>query len=423
MKLSLYGISHHTCSVCHREKLNLSQDEQYAILRQMHSAGDIAEGLVLNTCNRLEFYIYASKKFDAQAFVEGIINTRRPDALETWKAQHYQHNGIDVISHIFRVAAGLDSQMIGENQILAQLKSAYAASLQCGTSKFIFHKMLHGAFHVGKEVRSEGILSGCNVSVSLAAAEMARKEFKFPDCTAMVIGAGENSELAARHLVEGGIKGLVIANRSIESAKALAKNLKLGRAIALEDIKSNLEHVDFVITSTGSVEPILKASDINGSIGLRPRPLLIIDIAVPRDVEPEVGGVKGVKLLNIDDLNKINSENSRLCEQVSLAMNVVDEHVKKFDDWLSSLSIVPVITELTQNMVSMAKSEARRYAGDFSGIEAEKLEAFAESLARKFLHGPITFLKNGDDEPNFEQMQAVNLLNKMFSNSQGNKGQ
>jgi glutamyl-tRNA reductase len=416
MKLTVYGISHHSCPIAEREHLNFSQEEQYSILRHMHTTGDIAEAMILNTCNRLEFYVYASKKLDVKEHLADIIAKLRPDALPIWQNLHYEHFGINVVRHLFRVAAGLDSQMLGENQIVSQVKSAYAAALECHTSKFLFHRLCHSAFHVGKEVRSQTDINCGAVSVSLAAVELAKRKLSLPQSTAMIIGAGENAELAGKYLLKYGIDELIIANRNTETAQSMAERLKAGRIISLDKAHENLAQVDLVIASTASPEPIVTYKEAAPVLSKRNKPLLIIDIAVPRDVEPQVQNCNNVQLYNIDDLNRqIDANKSKRDRQIPKALEIVDEHVKEFAAWLDSLSMVPVISELTQKMVQMAKGEARRYAADFSGIEKDKLELFAESLAKKFLHGPVSFLKaTGEDEPSFEQLEAVNLINKMF---------
>lgn len=425
MKLALYGISHHSCPIAEREQLNLTQEEQYNVLRHMHSTGDIAESLILNTCNRLEFYVYASKNLDVKSLIEHTIAKLRPDALHIWQNHHYEHFGINVVRHLFCVAAGLNSQMLGENQIVSQLKSAYAAALECHTSKFLFHRLCHSAFHVGKEVRSQTDINCGAVSVSLAAVDLASKKIQLSQSTAMVIGAGENAELAAKYLLKNGVSELIIANRNPDTARLMASRLKAGKIIGLNEVYNILAQVDLVIASTASPEPIITAKEAASVLAGRNKPLLIIDLAVPRDVEQQVLTCPNVQLYNIDDLNEqIDTNKSKLERQIPKAIEIVDSHVKEFATWLDSLSIVPVISELTQKMIQLARSEARRYASGIEGIESDKLELFAESLAKKILHGPVSFLKDtGDEEPTLEQLQAVNLINRMFFAQEQKPGQ
>jgi glutamyl-tRNA reductase len=416
MKLTLFGISHHNCGIAEREKLNLSHDEQCTILREVHALPDLVEALVLNTCNRLEFYFYGSKQFDPKAHADGVISKLRPAGLQTWRQKYYEQHGISVVRHLFRVAAGLDSQMIGENQIISQLKSAYATALECHTSKFLFHKLMHNAFHVGKAVRSETQMNCGAASVPLAAVEMAKKAMSPGSGKVMVIGAGESAELAASYLAKFGVKELLIANRSGESAQAIIERLRTGRVIRLDEVAGQMANVDVVIASTSAAEPVVKLAEAETYIAARNRPLTIIDIAVPRDVEEGIGRLKNVKLFNIDDLNKIAEENkNRRAQTIPSAEAIVEEHVKEFSTWLDSLSIVPVIRDLTQHLVETARGEARRYAASVGGVKPDELEVFAESLAKKILHGPIQFLKStGDDEPTFEQLQAMSLINRVF---------
>jgi glutamyl-tRNA reductase len=395
------------------------------MLKQMRAQEGISEAAILQTCNRLEFYTYARRSFDCRGFLASLIGRVRPDASDAWSKYSSEISGIDVARHLFGVAAGLDSQMLGENQVLSQVKLAYTQSLDCRTSSMIFHRLFHIAFRVGKAVRTNTNINCGAVSVGLAAVELARKEIKMSGSEAMVVGAGENAELVARYLLKAGLSRLIIANRNKRRAKALALRLKGGEdfdvsaqsnVIGLVDIAERLAEVDLLISSTAAPEPVLTYRDVKDKLVRRKKPLLIIDIAVPRDIDPGIGRFKCVSLYNIDDLNEqIDCNREKRSREIPRARAIVAEFTDNFAKWYDSLNLVPVISKLTEKGRQLAHSEARRYAKDFGEGNSDKLKSFAESLVKKVLHGPISFIKNGGSEQlSRQQLQAVDLINKMF---------
>lgn len=416
MKLVLNNLTYHNCPVEMREKVAFDEQQRSFILRQMHTEQAISEAVILETCNRLEFYVYAKKNFDVDGFLTELVTRLRPDAVDAWRQYCRQAAGMDVVRHLFEVAAGLDSQMIGENQILSQVKSAYTQSLDCRMSKFMFHRLFHNAFRAGKAVRTHTDINCGAVSISLAAVELAKRKSDLSAVAAMVLGAGENAELAAKYLLKAGLSNLIIANRNTEKAEAMVSRLKTGQIIGLKNVAEKLSDVDLLISSTAAVEPIVTYQAVADILTKRDKPLLIIDIAVPRDIDPAINRFDCVTLYNIDDLNEqVNRNIEKRSSEVPKARAIVAEFTDKFAGWYESLNLVPVITQLTQKGIDLAHSEAGRYAKDFGQDNADKLKLFAESLVKKVLHGPITFLKNGSDqEPSAEQLQAADLVNKMF---------
>ena len=415
MKLVLYNITYHDCPVQIRETVAFTPDQCHQMLRQMHAEPSVSEAAVISTCNRIEFYLYAKKSFDTAAFITSLVEALRPDALENWKKHSRQYQDIDVVTHLFEVAAGLDSQMLGENQVLAQVKAAYTMSIDARMSRFLFHHLFHNAFRVGKAVRTRTYINCGAVSVSLAAVELAQKQLNLQAVTAMLIGAGENAELAAHYLVKAGLKNLIIANRSLENAGQMQTRLGAGRVISLDDIQPELAHIDLLITSTAAEHPLVTFRIAEPVLKNRVKKLLIVDIAVPRDVDPDLAKFACVSLHNIDDLDRqVGQNRQKRCREIPKAQQIVAEFTDAFAKWYASLDLVPVITDLTQKGLDLARAEAKRYAADFGPDTDKKLRLFAESLVRKILHGPITFLKSVEGEPTAEQLQAVDLINKMF---------
>jgi glutamyl-tRNA reductase len=422
MKLALYNLTYHDCPVAVREKVTFTAEQRHAMLRQMHH-DQIGEAVIVQTCNRLEFYLYAKKSFDCREFLGGLLATYGTDVVETWTTHSREMAGIDAVRHLFEVAAGLDSQMIGENQILAQVKAAYTESIETRMSRLIFHRLFHNAFRVGKAVRTRTHINCGAVSIGLAAVELAREKANLAASRAMIVGAGENAELVADYLSKAGVSLLVIANRDIEKARAMARRFTRSEAISLSDMASRLSDVDVVISSTASPEPILTRAGVEWLLTDRTRPLLIVDIAVPRDIDPTIGQLDCVRLYNIDDLDgQIAANREKRSSEIPKAQAIVEEFVTTFSQWYESLDLVPVISRLTQMGLELARAEARRYAGDFGDAGSEKLQSFAESLVKKVLHGPIRFIKDGGGEPSAEQLQAIDLVNKMFlSQGKGNE--
>lgn len=416
MRLVLNSITYHDCPVEVRERAAFTPGERLMLLKQMHAQEAISEAVILQTCNRLEFYTYARKDFDCRGFLTGLIERLCPGAGVTWSKYSSEVGGIDVARHLFEVAAGLDSQMIGENQVLSQVKSAYMESLAHRMSKMIFHRLFHNAFRVGKAVRSRTNINCGAVSIALAAVELARKKVKMAGGTAMVVGAGENAELVARYLLKAGLDRLIIANRNTRRAKSVALRLGKGEAVGLRDMPGRLADVDLLISSTAAAEPVVTYRAVKDVLARRRKPLLMIDIAVPRDVEPKVGRFRCVSLYNIDDLNEqICSNREKRNKEIPRARAIVMEFTDNFAKWCSSLNLVPVISKLTRRGLELADAEARRYAKDFGRDNSDKLKSFAQSLVRKVLHGPISFIKDGGGgQLSTEQLQAVELINKMF---------
>jgi glutamyl-tRNA reductase len=422
MKLVLNNVTYHNCPVQLRERVAFTTEQRRSMLKKMHAEQHISEAVILQTCNRSEFYAYAKKDFDVSRSLAKFIGQVRPEAADTWSKYNQESIGTDAVRHLFEVAAGLDSQMIGENQILSQVKSAYTESIDCQMSKFMFHRLFHNAFRVGKTVRTNTDINCGAVSISLAAVELAKKKIDLSASTAMVIGAGENAELAAKYLLKSAVPRLIIANRNIKKAQAMRARLKTGEIIGLADVAAKLAEVDVLISSTAAAKPLITYEAAEDGLSQRQKTLLIIDIAVPRDIEPQINRFKCVSLYNIDDLNEQISRNKeKRSSEIPKARAIVSEFTDKFMQWYDSLNLVPTITQLTQKGLILAHSEAKRYAKDFGQGSTDKLELFAESLVKKMLHGPISFLKSsGDEELSPEQLAGVDLINKMFL-SQGKR--
>jgi glutamyl-tRNA reductase len=416
MKLVLNNVTYRNCPVHLREKVAFNVEKRHLLLKKMHAEEQICEAVILETCNRSEFYTYAKKDFDVSGFLAELIGQEQPEAADVWSKYSRESVGVDAVRHLFEVAAGLDSQMLGENQVLSQVKSAYTESIYCRMSKFLLHHLFHEAFRVGKTVRTNTNINCGAVSISLAAVELAKKKIDLSVGKALIIGAGENSELAAKYLLKAHLQTLIIANRNMKKAQALRTRLKAGEVIGLTDINGRLADIDLVISSTAAAEPVVTYQAVADTLLQRKKPLIIIDLAVPRDIDPQISRFDCVSLFNIDDLNEQISRNKeKRNREVPKAQAIVAEFTDRFMQWYDSLNLIPTITQLTQHGLKIAHTEAERYAKEFGRDSSDKLRLFAEALIKKMLHGPISFLKNDtDEEPSIEQLRAVDLINKMF---------
>jgi len=378
MKLVLNNLTFRTCPGELREKAAFSSEQRHSMLRQMHAEERISEAIILQTCNRLEFYLYANKSFNCSKFLTELIRQIKPDSAETWSNYSREAIGIDVARHLLEVACGLDSQMLGENQIPSQVKSAYTESLDSRMSRFLFHHLFHSAFRAAKAVRTNTNINSGAASIGLAAVELAKREIDLSAAAAMVIGAGENAELVAKYLLKAAVGGLIIANRDKTKAQAICSRLNNGEAIGLEELANRLAEVDLVISSTAATEPIVTYQTASKILAQRRRPLLIIDIAVPRDIDAKIGEFESVRLYDIDDLDERIIENKKKRQiEFDKAQQIIADFTDEFAGWYNSLNLMPVISQLTQRGLELARSEARRYAKDFGDDDSEKLQRFA----------------------------------------------
>ncbi len=414
MEILLLGLNHRTASVELRERLAIPDPvEGLNALKELPS---IQEGLVLSTCNRVEMLVTTE---DVERAIEEIISEwSRKSGVEqdNFKGHLYVYRNIDAVTHIFRVASSLDSLVIGEPQILGQLKDAFRKASDARLSGPIINRLLHKAFSVAKRVRTETGIASKAVSISYAAVELAKKIFgDLKGKKALLIGAGEMAELAAEHLLTHGIEEIIVANRTFKTAFLLAERFN-GRAIGLGELRLGLLEADIVISSTGSTEPIIDKKMIKRLMRNRKnRPLFFIDIAVPRDIDPKVHTIDNVYLYDIDDLEVVVQKNlEKRQEEASKAERIIEEETIKFEQWLKTLSIVPIIVSLRERLKKIGEKELKRTIKNLKGISPEDehfLEIMVDSLINKILHHPITYLKKSSQHgSNIETLEVINRL-------------
>jgi glutamyl-tRNA reductase len=403
MELLVVGLNHNTAPIQIRECLAFPEEKMEDALSEVHVLPSVKETMIVSTCNRVEVYAATRETEKAIHDLKDFLSQYHGLPLKEFDKSLYTHVGEEAVRHIFRVASSLDSMVLGEPQILGQIKDAYDFSQQVKTSGLILHRLLHRAFHVAKRVRTETKIAISAVSVSSVAVELAEKIFGgLEKKTVLLIGAGEMCELAARHLVSGGIEKILVTNRTYERAVLLAQEFR-GEAIPFEEMGLGLKKTDIVISATNSHQYLLGHDQITKVMkGRKQKPIFFIDIADPRDIEPNVGDIENVYLYNIDDLQKVANENIKdRKKEAQRAEAIVQDEVVKFVNWYRSLDVTPTIVALRKKFEEIRKRELEKTLSvhpDLSDKEKKSLEALTSAIINKILHTPITLLKQTDEE-------------------------
>src|SRR5881296_430453 len=398
MALFVAGLSHKNAPVELREQLAVEEDKLRELLSDVSATGVVQETLILSTCNRVEVYGVADAPGEARAVAFRHLCRYRGVNPASVEPVLYTHVDGDAVRHAFRVASSLDSMMIGEPQILGQVKDAFALAQSCETVGPALHTLFTQAFAVAKRVRSETEIARHAVSVSFAAVELAKKIFEGLDGKAvLLVGAGKMSELAARHLIEQGAFPLYVANRTWARAQELARALA-GTAVPFDELATALASVDIVITSTGAPEPVIKREAVQRIIhARRGQPLFFIDIAVPRDVEDSVDTLDDVYCYDIDDLKQVVDANIReRGREAHRAEAIVDREVAKFLARLGDVEVIPTIVSLRERLEAIRVGEVKRTLARLPDATPETraaLEAMSSAIVNKILHAPITKLR------------------------------
>ena len=417
MHLFLLGVSHRTAPVDVRERLDFSSRDLGAAVEALAARPSAQESVVLSTCNRSEIYLASNNVPDARADAVSFLSEYHQVAADRFVPHVFEREDGDVVRHLFRVAAGLDSLVVGEPQILGQVKEAFSAASNRHCCGPLLTKLFHSSFAVGKRVRTETALGEGAVSVSFAAVQLARKIFgKLTGRQVLVIGAGEMGKLTAQHLRAQGVGQIVITSRTLARAEEIAHAVD-GVAAPWSELLNVLAPADIVIASTGSQVPILSRAQIEAVMGRRRRdPLFIIDIAIPRDVDQAAGDLEQVFLYNVDDLQAIVQENmTRRGAEIHDAEHIVVEEVTRFLVWHRSRGAVATIVALRQRFDAIRKSELQRLDGKLSGLGPEaraKVDEVTRLIVEKLLHEPTEQLKALPDED--AQVAYTEAVNRLF---------
>ena len=416
MHLLLLGVSHKTAPVDVRERLDFSSRDLGAAVEALATRPSAAESVVLSTCNRSEVYVACQNPAQARDEIIQFLSQYHSLSADSFSPHLFALDDDAAARHLFRVAAGLDSLVVGEPQILGQVKDAFETASGRRCTGPMLSKLFHWSFGVGKRVRTETALGEGAVSVSFAAVTLARKIFgRLDGRHVLVIGAGEISSLTAEHLRAQGVGDIVITSRTAAHADALATAVG-GRAARWEDVPLLMASADIVITATGSQRPILTRAQVEATTGRhRHDPLFIIDLAVPRDVETSVGDIEQVFLYNVDDLQTIVQENlSRRSREIAHAETIVAEELLKFATWQRSRGAVPTVVALRQRFDAIRRAELQRLDGKLAGLSPEarsRVDEVTRLIVEKLLLEPTEQLKAlPDEETQIAYTEAVNRL-------------
>ena len=398
MHIVVVGLSHKVTPVELRERLYFPETALEEPLEKLAHYTEGGDRVILSTCNRVEVYGYIQHLAHGSTRLRQFLSDYHGIPLEEIEPYLYTYHGAAALRHLFRVVSSLDSLVVGEPQITAQVKEAFAIARRAQATGSVFNQVFERAFAVAKRVRTETRIGEQAVSVSYAAVALAKKIFQDLNAkTVLIIGAGEMSELTARHLISQGVKNLLVANRTLDRARELAERLQ-GQGVPLGELSGYLHHADIVVTSTGAPAPIISKADVQNALRLRKnRPMFFIDIAVPRDIDATVNDLDNVYLYDIDDLQLVVQENLRARQrEAALGEMIIEREVEDVLRWFDEQQIVPAVIRLRRKAEAIRNQElAKLFAksGAFSDAEREAIEAMASSIINKLLHTPIVRLK------------------------------
>ena len=418
MQLFAFGLNHNTAPVEIREQVNFSPERLKQALQELIERELAQEVVIISTCNRTE--LYCGLEGDTMSAIINWLSHYHNIASKLLQAHLYTHSQAAAVGHLFRVACGLDSMILGEPQVLGQIKSAYGTARKMGSSGQLLNKLFEHSFSVAKQVRTDTAIGSSPVSVAFAAVRLAQQIFgDLSGHTALLIGAGETVELAARHLHENQLGQMIVANRTIERARQLAKEFG-GYAITLEEISIHLAEADVVISSTASTTPILSLADVTHAIKIRKhRPVFMVDIAVPRDIDPAVSELEDIYLYSVDDLNEVIQDNLRSRSQAALkAEEIIDTKITHFMGWWNSLDAVETICLMRDSAQATRHRlviKAKRMI-DNGKSPYEAIDYLAHTLTNSLMHAPCAQLRqagyDGRDNLVSAAQQLFSLTNE-----------
>lgn len=413
----LIGINHKTAPVELRECLAFTEDESESALGALSRKPHIEEVLLFSTCNRVEVLVVTANKAAAIDATKDYIAEANNIPRKEFEDSLYIHEGDEAVRHIFRVASSLDSMVVGEPQILGQVKNAYRMATEAKASGVILNRLLHRTFLVAKRIRTETGIGDHAVSISYAAVELGRKIFgSLEGKNVLLVGAGEMAELAVEHLIRNRVGKIYVANRTFENGVELARRFN-GQAIRFEEISDSLQLVDIIISSTGSPDYVITRDQVKGVIRIRRnRPIFFIDIAVPRDIDPRVNRLTNSYVYDIDDLQGVIEENIEDRQREAIkGERIVDEAVIRFREWYASLEVVPTIVALRNKLESIAETEIKKTLQSNKIPESSigAIQKMAGSLINKIMHDPMVYLKN-DSMPG-DKSKHIDTVRKLFN--------
>jgi glutamyl-tRNA reductase len=398
MHIIVVGLNHKTTPIDLRERLHFPTTTLEEPLEKLAHYTEGGDRVILSTCNRVELYGHVQHLAHGSGRLQQFLSDYHGIAADALTPHLYSYHGEAALRHLFRVVSSLDSLVIGEPQIAAQVKESFAIARRAGATSAVFNQVFERAFAVAKRVRTETRISEHAVSVSYAAVELAKKIFQDLSAkTVLILGAGEMSELTARHLISHGVQQLLVANRTPERALELAVKLA-GQGVALAELPGYLPKADIIVSSTGASELVIRKVDVQNALKLRKnRPMFFIDIAVPRDIDPTVNELDNVYVYDIDDLQHVVEENRKARErEAAVAETIIAREVEDVLKWFDEQQVVPAVIRLRRKAETIRNQELEKLfarLGPVSDSEREAIEAMASSIINKLLHTPIVRLK------------------------------
>jgi len=403
MKIIVVGLNHKTADVELREKLAFNGPKLEEGLQRLKHIPGIRETAIISTCNRVEIYLHVQDVQQAYAAIKDFLVEFFEIRRESLDTALYLHEDMTAVKHIFRVASSLDSMVVGEPQILGQLKDAFDFALEKKTTGVLLNRLLKKSISVAKRVRTETRIAENAVSISFAAVELAKKIFTdLAGKSFMLLGAGDMAELAAKHMMNNGVQDIIVANRTYERGCELSREFN-GRAIRFEEFPAELVHTDIVICSTGATTFVLRKEHMQKVMKERKqKPVFIIDISVPRNVDPGINDMENVYLYDVDDLQGVVETNiSEREKEASKAEAIVEDEIETFKKWLMTLDSVPTVVALRDRAEAIRKDELERFFNRFPSMgekERKAVEGLAGSIINKLIHAPTVALKNDAED-------------------------
>ncbi len=411
MSLSLLGVSHNSAPIDVRERLAIAPDRLAEATRSLVRHPGVREGLILSTCNRVELLTEHEQASDPRSFFTDFFAI----PAVTLQPHLYEYRERDAVRHLFRVASSLDSMVVGEPQILGQVKASYTVACEVGAVSSTLERLLQSAFTVAKKVRRETEIGSSSVSIASVAADLAKQIFgSLKGKQVLLVGAGKMSELTARHLIAQGARSPLVANRTPERAQRLAEQFH-GLAVPFADLQQHAPKADIIVTGTGAREHLFNVAEAQLILQKRRgRPVFFIDIAVPRDVDPAVNRVDGAFLYSIDDLQQVTAKNmTARAAEAAAAERIVSDEVDRFQQRLQMLDAVPGILALQQHVEQLRLAELDRARARLAGLTPEQqaaVDALTKSLMNKFLHAPMTGMRRSAHEGDAATLAALERL-------------
>jgi len=422
-QLVLIGINHTTAPIEVRERLAIPAGRLADAIRTLAHQPGVREGIILSTCNRVELLTLQEDNANAGADLLRFLEEYFAVAPATITPHLYEYREREAVRHLFRVASSLDSMVVGEPQILGQVKESYTVAREVGAVSGSLDTLIQRAFTVAKKVRSETQIGSSSVSIASVAVDLARKIFgTLQGKTVLLVGAGKMSELAARHLIQQGASKILVANRTQERAEKIAAQFN-GGVIPFDALYDQAARADIVITSTGAPEKLFVRSHGQHFLqSRRNRPMFFIDIAVPRDVDPRMNEVEGCFVYDIDDLQQVAVANlANRSREAAAAETIVTREVDKYQERIQSLDAAPAIRSLQEHAEALRQAELRRTAARLTGLTADQqaaVDALTRALTNKFLHAPMTALREAARDGD---AQALAELESLYTNQSRNK--